>query len=79
MFNLFKKRKKKKEVDARLALMTPDEILQKYDIYVDDGEKWVPFEEYSGEVAVITDEGDIPIKEYFKTCTHKIPVMKKNK
>lgn len=36
--------------EARFELLTPKEISQKYERWIDDGEKWVPFEEWEARL-----------------------------
>ena len=76
MFERLKK-ENRKEADARFELLTPKEISQKYERWIDDGEKWVPFEEYYGDATVLANGKEYSIKEYVESTDFKIPVMKR--
>ena len=75
IFRRFRKNNKRNE--PNYELLTPKEISQKYERWVDDGEKWVPFEEYYGDATILVNGEEMPVKEYVESTDFKIPVMKR--
>ena len=66
------------EAAPNYELLTPKEISQKYERWIDDGEKWVPFEEYYGDATILVNGEEMPVKEYVESTDFKIPVMKRS-